>query len=188
MKKLLFALLFFFLVVSPISSQNNFTILEKVIADFNSDGISDKGIISQDTTALNPIFKVEIILINQFEEEKKIISNELKFINLHEENTRISLYETGYVDDSFFFSFKINEKVYSYHFYYSDEDFDMLAFTTFEVKEGKVYFKEGDLRKGKIIFREKDITTKTWTEKDKKVTFLKIPKLSTFAPFDNDWF
>lgn len=188
MKNLLFALLIFLLVVHPISSQNNFTILEKVIADFNSDGISDKGIISQDTTALNPIFKVEIILINQFEEEKKIISNELKFINLPDENAKISLYETGYVDDSFFFSFKINKKVHSYHFKYTDEEFDMLYFGTFEVLGGKVFLNEGDLRNGIITFREQELNTKIWTVKEKKVNFSIIPKLSKFVLFENEWF
>ena len=106
MKRLLFTLLLVFTINHNVISQNNFTILEKVNADFNLDGILDKGIISQDTTALKPIFKIEIILINQFEEEKKIISNELKFINMLDKNAKISLYETGYVDDSFFFSFK----------------------------------------------------------------------------------
>lgn len=188
MKRLLFTLLLVFTINHNVISQNNFTILEKVNADFNLDGILDKGIISQDTTALKPIFKIEIILINQFEEEKKIISNELKFINILDKNAKISLYETGYVDDFFLFSFKINKKVHSYHFKYTDEEFDMLYFVTFEVLGGKVFLNEGDLRNGIITFREQELNTKIWTVKEKKVNFSIIPKLSKFVLFENEWF
>ena len=160
MKKNVIVVLLNIVLFQSLYSQNNFKIAGSVSADFNFDGISDQAIIIHDTTAIIPIFKVEVILINQFEERQKIIENELNFKELANHKVEISLEEIGYVDDLFVFSFKINNKVHSYHFKYTDRDFDMLYFGIYEVFKGKILLTEGDLRKGILIFREKDLNTK----------------------------
>lgn len=187
MIKILFFVIFLCTFVIPINSQNNLIVLENINEDFNSDGILDRGIISQDTSTLNPIFKIEIFLKNQFNEEKQIISNEIKLTNSQNENSKLFLYEKAYMNNAFVFSFKINKKIHSYYFYYSNDDFEMLNFSTFELIDGKMYINEVDLRNGKVVFNIQDLKTKEWSEREKKMNFPYIPKLSNFNFFENEW-
>lgn len=171
----------FLIIFTSLHAQENMCYIKIIEADFNLNGVQDKGFLSQEVGPQGTTIEIEV-QINENESIHNIVSNKMDFPSQENSYDNFQLFNFSY-SEGYLCVVYIFKSIYCYHFFnYTVKDFDLVYYSEFNsnltpqtshtlnLKDGIIHIRKSS--EGEIIY-----------ENSRNYPVLEIPTLSNFSGF-----